>query len=123
MTSRIRSFAASGLAALALSSMAPAMAHTNSHPRATNTCHLAKSMSSDELVGYYPNGPQGGSEWITLGQFKGAISAGCGGTFSHSFRNMRTGGWKPVATRVKLPTGTVDHWDGPNHLIIVPGRR
>lgn len=126
MTFRIRSFAASGLvalAALALGTMAPAMAHPNSHPRATNTCHLAESTSSDELVGFYRNGPQGGSEWITLGQFIRAINAGCGGTFSHSFKNLRTGLWTPISSRVQLPSGTTDPWVGPNHLIVVPGRR
>ena len=118
MTSRIRSFAASGLAALALGTMAPAMAHTR-----TNTCHLAENTSSNELVGYYPHGAQGGSRWVGLGQVTAAIQNGCGGTFSHSFKNLRTGLWTPISSRVQLPSGTTDHWDGPNHLIVVPGRR
>lgn len=116
----LRSFVVTALAATALGTMAPAMAHPNSHPR-TTTCHLEENTSSNELVGYYPHGAQGGSRWVSLGQVTAAIQNGCGGVFSHSVRIGEV--WVPLSTRIRLPSGTTDLWRGNDHLIVVPGRR
>jgi len=64
MTSRIRSFAASGLAALALGTMAPAMAHPP-QPRTVVTCQQLVQSGSVSFprvavgCGTNPDGPRG----------------------------------------------------------------
>jgi hypothetical protein len=117
MTSRpFRTLTAAALASIV--AMAPAMANPHYH---RGSCHLAENTGSKELVGYYPNGRSGGSRWVTLADAKSAIESGCGGTFSHSF--LSGGLWQPLSIRIKLPSGTSHEWNGPDHLIVVPGRR
>lgn len=77
MTSRPFRFRFVAAVVLAVVTVAPAaMANPQYH---RPSCHLAESTSSSQLVGYYPNGPQGGRRWVTLAQAKAAIESGCGG--------------------------------------------
>lgn len=120
MTSRpFRTLTAAALAAGSIVAMAPAMANPHYH---RSSCRLVENTSAKERVGYYPNGLSGGSIWISLAQAKSAIEAGCGGVFSHSYKPERMP-WKPLSTRISIPSGTTDYWNGPDHLIVVPGRR